>query len=125
MLKNHTLKNEGYLVLSEAEMTEEIIKSITEAEEKAAESKRLAEVQAMQILAEAEESVARMKETSAQVCKAYKETQTKAALEEAELAYNNAMEAKKSEAKSYCENALANSENAVNEIVRRIIGGDC
>ena len=34
------------LVLSEAEMTEEIIKSITEAEEKASESKRLAEEQA-------------------------------------------------------------------------------
>ena len=106
-------------------MTEEIIKSITEAEKQAAECKRLAVEKAACILAEAEEKAVRLETTSVDVCKAYKETQTKIAMEDAERAYQETLEKKRSEAKEYCENALKNSEEAVSKIIGRIISGCC
>ncbi len=101
------------------------MKWIIEAEAQASECKRLAMEQAAKIVSEAEEKAARYEETSIEVCKAYKETQTKQAIEEAENAYNQTLVKKQAEAKAYCENALDNSEYSVNQIIRRIIGGDC
>lgn len=106
-------------------MTEEMIKSITDAESQAVEIKRLATEQAAKILADAEEQAVRFEETSIQTCKAYTETQTKRALDDAEVAYNATIEENLQQAKTYCEKVLKNSDSSVSTIVRRIIGGSC
>lgn len=60
-------------------MTEEIIKSITEAEEKATDMKTAAYARAAEIAAQAEIRAAEIARSSEEVCKAYRETQLKAA----------------------------------------------
>ena len=60
-------------------MTEEIIKSITEAEEKATDMKTAAYARAAEIAAQAETRAAEIAKSSEEVCKAYRETQLKAA----------------------------------------------
>ena len=60
-------------------MTEEIIKSITEAEARAAKIKESAFAQAAEIAAKAEERAFEIEKSSEEVCRAYRETQLKAA----------------------------------------------
>ena len=106
-------------------MTEEIIKMITDAEKQAAEIKRSANERAAKILLEAEEQASRKEKSSADVCKAYKETQMNAAKKEAEIAYENSLLESEKNAKSYCAQALDSAEVSVAEIVGRIVRGDC
>ena len=106
-------------------MTEEMIKNITDAEEKASEMKRLATEQATRKIAEAETQATRLKQTSAQACKSYRETQLKTAVADAEKEYQKAMKKKEEDAKAYCEKVLENAEDCVREIVGRIVGGSC
>lgn len=105
-------------------MTEEIIKNITDAEAQAAQIKREAQERATAILAEATERAARLERSSAEVCKAYRESQMKAAHADAEREYAETLQAKTREAKAYCENALHGSDASVGKIVGRIVGGD-
>ena len=106
-------------------MTEEMIKSITEAEAQAAEIKRLAEEKAARISEEATVSASRTEKSSDDVCKAYRETQMKSARTEAETRYGAAIAAAEKQAREYCAAVLKNSDDSVSEIVGRIISGDC
>lgn len=106
-------------------MTEEIIKSITAAEEQAAQYKRNAVDEAACILTDAQAQATRLENSAAEVCRAYRETQMKNAVNDAEKEYASALRAKENEAKAYCEAALAGSEASVGKIVGRILGGDC
>lgn len=105
-------------------MTEEIIKSITDAEAQAAEMKRAANERAANILSDAETQAARLKQSSLEVCKAYRDSQLKAAHSDAENAYAATLNAKEREAREYCAKVLAGSETSVNKIVGRITGGN-
>ena len=95
-------------------MTEEIIKSITEAEEKATDMKTAAYARAAEIAKSSEE-----------VCKAYRETQLKAAEADAQKKYLAALAEKRAEAEAYAARLLENTELPVSKIVRRVCGGDC
>ncbi len=106
-------------------MTEDIIKSITNAEAQAAEWKREAEEKATAILSEAELRAARTEKTSEEVCKAYRETQTRNAYADAEKEYAVALKQAQTEAKAYCDRVMESSESVVSQIVGRIIGGSC
>ena len=55
-------------------MTEEIIRAITEAEEKAAEEKRVAFLAADKILEDAKKECARLEKAALEECKAYQES---------------------------------------------------
>lgn len=106
-------------------MTEEMIRSITEAEEKATEIKRAACDKAAQILDDAERQSARMEKSSQEVCRAYRESQMKNAREEAETRYQQTLIAKEKEARAYCADVLKKADVCVSEIVGRIVRGDC
>jgi len=73
-------------------MTEEIIKSITEAEARAAKIKESAFAQAAEIAAKAEERAFEIEKSSEEVCRAYRETQLKAAEADAEKAGANGLD---------------------------------
>lgn len=106
-------------------MTEEIIKSITQAEEKAAEIKRVATEKAATIIAEATEKAANTEGAAVDVCRAYKESQIKGAHAEAERADAETIAKNTDAAKSYCANAFAEADAVIGDIVGRIIRGDC
>lgn len=105
-------------------MTEEIIKSITAAEEQAAQIKRDALDKAAQILSQAQAQATRLESSAAEECKAYRETQSRNALADAEKEYDAAMRAKKNEAKEYCTDALANADASVGKMIGRILDGN-
>jgi len=105
-------------------MTEDIIKSITEAESAAAEIKESALRQAAEIAARAEARSAEIEKSTEEVCKAYRESQIKAAEADAEKAYLAALDEKGAEAKNYADRLLENIEIPVSKIVGRIIGGN-
>lgn len=105
-------------------MTEEIIKSITAAEEEGAAMKRTALERAAQILSNAQAQASGVEKSAAQTCKAYRDAQIKRAQEDAEQEYEAALRAKKAEAKDYCEEALEGADASVTKIVGRILGGD-
>lgn len=105
-------------------MTEEIIKSITEAEARAAKIKESAFAQVAEIAAKAEERAFEIEKSSEEVCRAYRETQLKAAEADAEKAYLSALAQKREEAKQYADRLLENTELPVSRIVGRITGGN-
>ena len=103
----------------------EVIQSITEAEAKAAEIKAAALKKAAEITAAAEvraDEVARKCETD---CKLYRENQLKKAERDAEANYNNALSAKREEAKAYADSVIKKTDGAVKDIVRRVTCGSC
>ncbi len=103
----------------------EIIKSITEAEEKAAEIKAGALQKSAEIAAAAEvraEEIARKCETD---CKLFRENQLKKAERDAQANYDKALADKRAEAKAYADALIKKTDGAVNEIVRRITRGSC
>lgn len=105
-------------------MTEDIIKSVTEAERAAAEIRSAANIRAAEIAAAAEKRAAEIERSSEEVCKAYRETQAKAAEADAEKAYFSFLTQKRAEAKAYADRLLENTELPVSRIVGRITGGD-
>ncbi len=103
----------------------EIIKSITDAETKAAKIKAEAQQKAAEIAAAAEvqaDEIARKCETD---CKLYRENQLKKAERDAEVSYEKALAEKRAEAKAYADALINKTESAVNDIVRRITRGSC
>ena len=105
-------------------MTEEIIKSIMDAEAQAAEMKREASEKAAKILSDAETQAARLEQSSVEVCKAYRESQTKTAIAEAEERYRATIAAKEKDTKEYCTRVLEGADVAVSKIVGRIVCGN-
>lgn len=106
-------------------MTEEIIKAITEAEAQGAKIRSDAMEKAAQIVAAAEAQAAREEKTSAEVCKAYADTQIKVAKADADKSYAETVDSEERKARAYCAEALKNADDEVSEIVGRIIRGDC
>ena len=106
-------------------MTEEMIKKITDAETQGAEIKEKATEKAAILLAEAERQATRTMQSSAEVCRAYSETQLKNARAEAENRYAETLEAERKKARAYCAEMLKNADDIVSGIVGRIVGGDC
>ncbi len=106
-------------------MREDIIKSITEAEAQATAIKQDATERASQIIAEAEDKATRILQSSAEVCRAYSETQIKNARAEAERRYQETLEVESKKAREYCAETLKDANDMVNEIVGRIVRGDC
>ena len=103
----------------------EIIKSITEAEAKAAEIKAEAVQKAAEITAAAEvraDEIARKCETD---CKLFRENQLKKAERDAASNYENALNEKRGEAKAYADSIIKKTDGAVNDIVRRVTRGSC
>ena len=105
-------------------MTEEMIRSIKDAETQGAELKAAAEIRAAQIVADAEKQAARTESSSEEVCKAYRETQLKSARAEAETRYQSTLKAKEKESREYCAKVLEKADENVRAIVRRIVSGD-
>lgn len=103
----------------------EVIKSITEAEEKAAEIKAQAQLKADEIFADAQvkaDEVSRKSETD---CKLYKDNQIKKAEKDAAQNYENYISEKKNSAKTYADSLIKNTGATVDNIVRRITSGSC
>ena len=106
-------------------MTEEMIKRITDAEEQGALLKEKATEKAALLLSDAERQAARTLQSSAEVCRAYSETQLKNARAEADIRYAETLESERKKARAYCAEMLKNADGNVNAIVGRIVGGDC
>lgn len=102
---------------------EEIIKSITEAEQKAAEIKSEAALRAQKIIADAEKQAEEKRKYSQTELKAYRENGIKAATEAAQKAYDEQIERQSLNAKKYAAGLLKDTDFYVNDIVRRISGG--
>lgn len=106
-------------------MTEEMIKSITDAEAKAAEIKQAAIEKSAQILAAAEEQAVGIEKACDMRLKTYRETELKNARAAAEAQYSQTLASAEKDARVYCANVLKNAETCVSEIVGRIASGDC
>ena len=104
-------------------MTEEIMQAIKQAEAQAAAMKEVATQKAANLIEDSEKQAARLEQTAQDVCRAYRESQLKQAVADAENAYQNALAKKAEESKAYCARVLENADGAVSEIVGRIIGG--
>ena len=101
---------------------EEIIKSITEAEAQAEVLKAQALARAAEL---AEERAAEIEKKSAKECKEFRENALKTAQAQAQQAYDRAIEEKRGEAKTYVEQHLERCNLQVQEIVRRVLSGNC
>ncbi|MBR1974236.1 MAG: hypothetical protein IKA20_00115 [Clostridia bacterium] len=108
----------------EVVMTEEILKSITVAEEEAAQIKCEAQENAARILSGAQSKADEIAKNTAEECKTYREAQIKKAQEDAEKEYTSTLKVKTEEAKAYCAEALENAESTVSTIVGRIVSGN-
>ena len=104
---------------------EEIIKSITEAEAQAEVLKAQALARAAEIAELAEERAAEIEKKSAKECKEFRENALKTEQAQAQQAYDRAIEEKRGEAKTYVEQHLERCNLQVQEIVRRVLSGNC
>ena len=104
---------------------ENIIQAITEAEAKAAEIKLSATQRAAEIVADAEQKAAETEKNAREVCKAYRATQTRLAVQEAEVQYAKVIAEKSADAKAQSEEQMKNVGGVVAKIVGRIVSGDC
>ncbi|MDE6691694.1 MAG: hypothetical protein K2K04_06965, partial [Clostridia bacterium] len=102
-----------------------ILKSINEAEEKAAEIKAAAIEKAAEIAGNAEERSAEILKLSEAECKAYREKAIKEAEEAAQKNYDDEITVKRAAAAKYAAGCLKSTDNIVSDIVRRIVRGSC
>ncbi len=105
-------------------MKDEIVKSITQAEETAAELKRTAMERATEIVDEAVKRAEQIENTAKEVCAAYRESQIKNAQAEAERAYGEMLAQNEEDAKEYCTKVLEGADSVIGGIVGRIISGN-
>lgn len=101
------------------------MKSINEAEEKAAEIKAAAQQKAAEIAGNAEERSAEIAKLSEAECKAYREKAIKEAEQESQKSYDGEITAKRAEAAKYAADCLKTTDNIVGDIVRRVMRGGC
>lgn len=104
---------------------QEIINSITEAEERASEIKAQALKKSAEIAYAAEERAFEIAKLSEAECKAYREKSVKQAEADAQKKYEAEMTVKRAEAAQYAAERLKDTDGAVNEIVRRVKRGGC
>ena len=105
-------------------MTEEIIKTITDAETIALEYKTDAETKAEKLLAETEQKILVEEKTREEAFRAYRETSLNNAKVEAQARFEQATEQSQSDAKAYCAEVLKKADMQINEIVGRMIRGN-
>lgn len=103
----------------------EIIKSITEAEGKAAEIKASALEKAAEIAAAAEARADEIEKKCETDCKLFRENAIKKAERDAAANYDKALADKRAEAKAYADSVIKKTDGAVTGIVRRITRGSC
>ncbi len=101
---------------------EEILKSVAEAEARAAETREAATDKAAEIIARAEARAAELAKSSEAECKAYREQALSAARRQAQENYLRAIEIRRGEAEKYADGLLKNTDAQVNTITRRICG---
>ncbi len=106
-------------------MTEEVIKLIADAEKEGLAMKNVASENASQTIRQAEKRAAEIEKTSAEVCKAYRETMQKNAEDTATKTYNQTLEQARLDAREYCRKILSGTDATVGKIVGRITSGDC
>ena len=104
-------------------MTEEIIGAIAAAEEEAAAVKNKAVEEAADRAAQAEVRAAEILCSSEEVCRAYRETQMKAAAANAEKAYRSALSEQGAAAREYADRLSERADRFVGIIVGRIVRG--
>jgi hypothetical protein len=104
---------------------ENMIQAITEAEEKAAAIKAEATARAEAIVAEAERKATEREKSAKDVCKAFRTTQMKLALQKADEQYASDVARVTAEAKANSEKIMQNVDSTVVKIVGRIVSGDC
>lgn len=102
---------------------QEIIQLINEAEAKAAEIKANALERAAEIASDAERRAADIERLAEADCKAVREKVQKNAAAEAEKRYADEITVNRAKASKYCADRLKDTDNTVNEIVRRITRG--
>ncbi len=102
----------------------EIIKSITDAEQKAAEIKQDALLRASEISAQAEERAVEIDKLSAAECRELREKILKDAAVRAQNGYDAEISAKRAESAKYAEQCLKNADRPVHDIVRRLTVGN-
>lgn len=102
---------------------QDILKSINEAERKAAEIKEDALKKAAEIAQNAEERSAEISKLSEAECKAYREKAIKDAEAEAQKNYDGEITVKRAEAAKYAADRLKTTDNIVSDIVRRVVRG--
>ena len=104
---------------------QEIINSINEAEEKAAEIKAAAIKKAAEIAENAENRSAEILALSEAESKALREKSIKTAKEQARKNYESEITVKRAESAQYRAERIKNIDKIVNDIVRRITRGGC
>lgn len=103
---------------------EDIIKVITEAEERAAEIKAQAALRAAEILENASKRAEEILRESETKCKILREVSVRQAEEDAENAYNDALKKSAADAKKYADGVIKAAEGEINVIVGRVAGGN-
>lgn len=105
-------------------MNAQIIEAIKTAEKQAAYEKESAVAQSELLQREAEVRAKNTLSASAEVCKAYAETQMKLVNAQSEKRYDEEIEKAKKLAAEQVKNAADGSEISVSKIVRRILSGE-
>lgn len=105
-------------------MNTELIETITGAERQAAQEKEYAAAQAELLIKEAETKAKNTLSASAEVCKAYSETQLRLATSQSEKRYDEELKKARAEAEEIAREALKNAEISVSGIVKRIVDGE-
>ncbi|MCD8308578.1 MAG: hypothetical protein LUD19_01890 [Clostridia bacterium] len=103
---------------------EDLIKSITETEEKAAAIKNDAVVKAGEIIEEARNRAAEIEATSAEQCAKYLSDALSAARIQADKDYNSYIQKSKADAKLYAADMKKHTDATVGKIVGRITDGN-
>ncbi|MCD8372107.1 MAG: hypothetical protein LUD27_02265 [Clostridia bacterium] len=103
---------------------DELIKSITEAEEKAAALKNDAVIKAGQIIEDARNQAAKIEAESSEQCSRYIDERLKAARVQAEKDYNAYIAKSKADAKIYADDMKKHTDATVGKIVGRITDGN-
>lgn len=102
---------------------EDIIKEITEAEQRASEIKAQAYAEAAEIAARAEVRSREILKASEAELKIFREEQIKTAEESAQKVYLLSVSENAAEAREYADGIIGNTERQVNQIIGRICGG--
>lgn len=103
---------------------QELLKSINEAEQRAAQIKEDAQKKAAGIAEQAEERSSEISKLSEAECKSFREKAIREAEEEARKKYEAEIAVKRAEASKYAADRLKTTDNIVVEIVRRVVRGN-
>lgn len=104
---------------------EEIIQSIKQAEEKATSVKEAALLKSHEIIAQAESDAREFLRTAEVKRKNDRENALRIARDKADAEYRSSVESSRKEAKTFADGCIEKLDRSVQEIVRRIVSGDC